>query len=122
MFYLIFVFFYLEPGKLSTAIDLMDIDHGVSAGALDRLHASGGAGKRSFETAEVADEVPEHKKTKLDNNVVPISSGPRENACTNDGNSDKLMPGSSSSDGKRVFPLDLNAVGDEDIVNIPAFR
>lgn len=89
----------------------MDIDHGVSAGALDRSHASGGAGKRSFETAEVADEVPEHKKTKLDNN-----------ACTNDGNSDKLMPGSSSSDGKRVFPLDLNAVGDEDIVNIPAFR
>lgn len=108
-----------EPGKLSAAIDLMDIDHGVSAGALDRLHASGGAGKRSFETAEVADEVPEHKKTKLDNNV---GSGPRENACTNDGNSDKLMPGSSSSDGKRVFPLDLNAVGDEDIVNIPAFR
>jgi hypothetical protein len=110
------LFFYLEPGKLSTAIDLMDIDHGVSAGALDRSHASGGAGKRSFETAEVAAEVPEH------NNVVPISSGPRENACTNDGNSDKLMPGSSSSDGKRVFPLDLNAVGDEDIVNIPAFR
>ena len=92
-----------EPGMVSTTINLndadnlMDIDHNdadnlmdidhvntceVSTGALDRSHASGGASKRSFEMAKVADEVdeePERKKIKLDN-VVPMNSGSCENA------------------------------------------
>jgi hypothetical protein len=117
----------------------MDIDHvntcEVSTGALDRSHASGGANKRSFEMAKVADEVdeePEHKKIKLDN-VVPMESGSCENAyngrlsskvhplsASSLNTSNKLMAGSSSSDGKCVFPLDLNAVDDENIVNIPS--
>jgi len=136
-----------EPGTVSTSINLndadnlMDIDHvntyEVSAGALDRSHASGGADKRSFEMAKVddeADEVPEHKKIKLDN-VVPVNSDLYKSACNgrlsskvhslsassvNDGTSNKPMAGSSSSDGKCVFPLDLNAVDDavsENIVN-----
>jgi len=144
-----------EPGMVSTTINLndadnlMDIDHNdadnlmdidhvntceVSAGALDRSHASGGADKRSFEMAKVADEVPEHKKIKLDN-VVSMNSDLYENAyngrlsskvhslsasSVNDGTSNKPMAGSSSSDGKCVFPLDLNAVDDENIVNIPS--
>jgi len=136
-----------ESGKVSTTINLndadnlMDIDHvntcEVSTGALDRSHASGGASKRSFEMAKVADEVdeePEHKKIKLDN-VVSMNSGSCENAYNgrlsskvhplsasslNDGTSNKLMAGSSSSDGKCVFPLDLNAVDDENIINIPS--
>ena len=136
-----------ESGKVSTTINLndtdnrMDIDHvntcEVSTGALDRSHASGGANKRSFEMAKVADEVdeePERKKIKLDN-VVPMNSGSCENAYNgrlsskvhplsasslNDGTSNKLMAGSSSNDGKCVFPLDLNAVDDENIINIPS--
>ena len=59
----------------------MDIDHvntcEVSTGALDRSHASGGADKRSFRMANVADEVPEHKKIKLD---MSMNSGLYENA------------------------------------------
>ena len=127
---------------MSTTINLndtdnrMDIDHvntcEVSAGALDRSHASGGADKRSFRMANVADEVPEHKKIKLD---MSMNSGSCENAYNgrlsckvhplsasslNDGTSNKLMAGSSSSDGKCVFPLDLNAVDDENIINIPS--
>ncbi|XP_066369129.1 ASI1-immunoprecipitated protein 2-like isoform X2 [Miscanthus floridulus] len=136
-----------EPGMVSTTINLndadnlMDIDHvntwEVSEGALDHSHASGGADKRSFEMAKVADEVdevPEHKKIKLDN-VVSMNSDLYENAyngrlsskvhslsasSVNDGTSNKPMAGSSSSDGKCVFPLDLNAVDDavsENIVN-----
>ena len=125
--------------NLNDADNLMDIDHvntcEVSTGALDRSHASGGADKRGFEMAKVADEVdevPEHKKIKLDN-VVSMNSDLYENAyngrlsskvhslsasSVNDGTSNKA--GSSSSDGKCVFPLDLNAVDDavsENIVN-----
>lgn len=129
--------------NLNDADDLMDIDHvntyEASTGALDGSHASGGADKRSFEMAKVADEVevPEHKKIKLDN-VVSMNSGLCENAQNgrlsskvhplsasnvNDGTSNKLMAGSSNTDGKCVFPLDLNAVDDaasENIVNIPS--
>ncbi|CAD6340085.1 unnamed protein product [Miscanthus lutarioriparius] len=131
-----------EPGMVSTTINLndadnlMDIDHvntcEVSAGALDRSHASGGADKRSFRMANVADEVPEHKKIKLD---MSMNSGLYENAYNgrlsskvhslsasfvNDGTSNKPMAGSSSSGGKCVFPFDLNAEDDavsENIVN-----
>ena len=124
--------------NLNDADNLMDIDHvntcEVSTGALDRSHASGGADKRSFEMAKVADEVPEHKKIKLDN-VVSMNSDLYENAYNgrlsskvhslsasfvNDGTSNKPMAGSSSSGGKCVFPFDLNAEDDavsENIVN-----
>ncbi|XP_066374441.1 ASI1-immunoprecipitated protein 2-like isoform X2 [Miscanthus floridulus] len=142
-----------EPGMVSTTINLndadnlMDIDHNdadnlmdidhvntceVSAGALDCSHASGGADKRSFRMANAADEVPEHKKIKLD---MSMNSGLYENAYNgrlsskvhslsasfvNDGTSNKPMAGSSSSGGKCVFPFDLNAEDDavsENIVN-----
>ncbi|XP_062201726.1 ASI1-immunoprecipitated protein 2-like isoform X2 [Phragmites australis] len=135
-----------EPGKESKTIKindaehLMDIDHvntaEVNTGALDPfLHASGGACKRDFEMINGADGALEHKKIKLDNVVSP-NSGLRENindgrlsskmhpltASSVDGGTDnKLMAGSSNSDGKCVFPLDLNEVDDavsENIVNI----
>ncbi|KAK3136470.1 hypothetical protein QOZ80_5BG0435840 [Eleusine coracana subsp. coracana] len=134
---------YEEPDKecktinLNDTEQLMDIDHAntvkANTGALDSIfHASGGVRKRDFEMVNGADEVDgalKHKKMKLDN-VVAANSG----SCkiTNDGRlSSKVHPLSASSvdgtgnkpmartDGKCVFPLDLNAVSG-DHVNIPS--
>ncbi|GJN41470.1 hypothetical protein PR202_gn00850 [Eleusine coracana subsp. coracana] len=134
---------YEEPDKecktinLNDTEQLMDIDHAntvkANTGALDSIfHASGGVRKRDFEMVNGADEVDgalKHKKMKLDN-VVAANSG----SCkiTNDGRlSSKVHPLSASSvdgtgnkpmastDGKCVFPLDLNAVSG-DLVNIPS--
>ncbi|CAL5065234.1 unnamed protein product [Urochloa decumbens] len=135
-----------EPGKENTAIDLndaedhMDIDHVNTSEICTGSQASGGARKRNFEMANGADEVDqvlEHKKIKLDT-VVPTSSGLSENtnngrlsskvhplaaSSVDDVTSNKSMAGTSSSDRKCVFPLDLNAVDNavsENIVNIPS--
>ncbi|KAK3139732.1 hypothetical protein QOZ80_5AG0389010 [Eleusine coracana subsp. coracana] len=132
-----------EPDKESKTINLddteqlMDVDHAntvtPNTGALDSIsHASGGVRKRDFEMVNGADEVDgalKHKKMKLDN-VVAASSGSCE--ITNDGRlSSKVHPLSASSvdgtgnkpmastDGKCVFPVDLNAVSG-DLVNIPS--
>ncbi|TVU50462.1 hypothetical protein EJB05_01834 [Eragrostis curvula] len=134
-----------EPGKESTTINLndaeqlMDIDHTntpeVNKGALGS--ASGGKRKRDFEMINGADEVDgalEHKKIKLDN-IVPANSGLCDNIGdvklsskvhplsvfpVDDGTDNKVM---ANSDGKCVFPLDLNAMDDTvsgDIANGPS--
>ncbi|CAL5090719.1 unnamed protein product [Urochloa decumbens] len=135
-----------EPGKENTAIDLndaedpMDIDHVNTSEICTGSQASGGARKRNFEMANGAaevDQVLEHKKIKLDT-VVPTSYGLSENtnngrlsskvhplaaSSVDDVTSNKSMAGTSSSDRKCVFPLDLNAVDNavsENIVNIPS--
>ncbi|CAN6195370.1 unnamed protein product [Urochloa humidicola] len=135
-----------EPGKenktidLNDAEDLMDIDHVNTSEICTGSQESGGARKRNFEMANGAAEVEqvlEHKKIKLDT-VVPTNSGLNENtnngrlsskvhplatSSADDGTSNKSMAGTSSSDRKCVFPLDLNAVDNavsENIVNIPS--
>ncbi|CAN6173798.1 unnamed protein product [Urochloa humidicola] len=130
-----------EPGKenktidLNDAEDLMDIDHVNTSEICTGSQASGGARKRNFEMANGAAEVEqvlEHKK------IVPTNSGLSEStnngrlsskvhplaaSSADDGTSNKSMAGTSSSDRKCVFPLDLNAVDNavsENIVNIPS--
>uniref|UniRef100_A0A0A9DJ57 Zinc finger PHD-type domain-containing protein n=1 Tax=Arundo donax TaxID=35708 RepID=A0A0A9DJ57_ARUDO len=126
-----------EPGQeskttnLNDAEHLMDIDHVNTA----EVH-TGGARKRDFGMANGADEVDgahEYKKIKLDT-VVSANSGLCENindgrlsskvhpfaaSSVDDGIGNKAMAGSTNSDGKCVFPLDLNAM-DENIADVPS--
>uniref|UniRef100_A0A0A9ECR2 Uncharacterized protein n=1 Tax=Arundo donax TaxID=35708 RepID=A0A0A9ECR2_ARUDO len=118
----------------------MDIDHvntaEVNTGAPDPFsHPSGGARKRDFDMVNGAAEVDgalEHKKIKLDD-AESANSGLCENisdgrlsskvhplaaSSLDDGTGNKAMAGRSNSDGKCLFPLDLNAV-DENILKIP---
>ncbi|KAL6651984.1 hypothetical protein ACP70R_010909 [Stipagrostis hirtigluma subsp. patula] len=122
--------------------DLMDIDHEgtteVDKGALHPFpHASGGACKRNFDMAGEVDGAQANKKIKSDNTVSANSDlsenvkdrrlsskvHPMAASSVDDGTDHKAMAGSSNSDGKCIFPLDLNAVNDEvsgNTVNVPS--
>ncbi|KAL6844542.1 hypothetical protein ACP4OV_026215 [Aristida adscensionis] len=122
--------------NLNNAEDLMDID--LERTTEVNTGVSGCERKRSFDMALGTGEVDGalvNKKIKLDN-IVSASSDLNENikdgklsskvhpvaaSSVDDGTDHKAMAGSSNSDGKRIFPLDLNAVDEEasgNVVNV----
>ncbi|XP_047047495.1 uncharacterized protein LOC124652519 isoform X2 [Lolium rigidum] len=108
---------------------LMDIYHfnsvELNSGAVNPVsHASGGAQKRKVDMLNWTDGVNGSldKKIKLDNVSSTVESSVSENIrdgyplaalSVDDCTDNKAMPGTSKSNGKCIFPLDLNAVDDD---------
>ncbi|XP_051186861.1 ASI1-immunoprecipitated protein 2 isoform X2 [Lolium perenne] len=108
---------------------LMDIYHfnsvELNSGAVNPVsHASGGAQKRKVDMLNWTDGVNGSldKKIKLDNVSSTVESSVSENirdgyplaaSSVDDCTDNKAMPGTSKSNGKCIFPLDLNAVDDD---------
>ncbi|KAM0912614.1 hypothetical protein ACQ4PT_012689 [Festuca glaucescens] len=113
---------------------LMDIYHlnsvEVNSGAVNPVsHASGGAQKRKVDMLNWTDEVNGSldKKIKLDNVSSTVESSLSENIrdgyplaalSVDDCTDNKAMPGTSKSNGKCIFPLDLNVVDDAATGNV----